>query len=331
MLARNGVNTHLIHLNEDVDDTNLVAYQFYGATPFSMEKVFKYMKENGKKIVYDMDDALELIEPTNFTYYTVKRDANSQLLALQYADEITVSTPKFIEYLKGKTKANITVIPNCYNPLEWTYERPKREGFRIGFAGSATHVQDLIDIIPVIGRLQSKYNKNGLDIKFLIMGFGQADYQSWFKDFRYIAPPEAVNSLIELDKRLSTIKFEWIPFVETEMYPSTLINMSLDIGICPLNDTPFNSHRSACKAMEYTLAGALALASDSLPYREDQSSILIKDSEWYDSIEYFIEHPDRLKSTHAEHLEWVKLNRNIDTQLEPLKKIYLTAKAVELQ
>jgi hypothetical protein len=317
MLERNGIKTVEVHLNEDVDD-GFKSFQFYGATPFSMESVFKYMKENGKKIVYDMDDALDLVEVSNPFYYSVKKDKASQLLALQYADEVTVSTPKFIDYLKDKTKAKVTVIPNCYTPSEWMYPRPQREGIRIGYCGSSTHVQDLIDIIPIIGRLQKKY-----DVKFLIMGFGHADYQTWYKDFRYSAPEEANALLQELDKRLSTISFEWIPFVDYTMYPSTLINMSLDIGLCPLKDTPFNQHRSACKAMEYTLSGALALASDSISYREDQSSVLVKDNEWEEVIEYFIVHPDRRKATLDEHLEWVKVNRMIDTQLEPLKKIYL--------
>ena len=318
MLDRNGVKTHAIHLNEDVDNIeDYKSFQFYGATPFSMERVFKYMKENGKKIVYDMDDALELIEPTNPFYYSVKKDKSSQLLALQYADHITVSTPEFIPYLKDKTTAPITVIPNCYVPSEWTYPRPKREGFRIGFSGSATHVEDLIDIIPVIRNLQSKY-----DIKFLIMGVGQSDYRSWYKDFRYSAPEEATKKLEELDRLLAGIQFEWIPYVDYTIYPSTLINMALDIGLCPLKDTPFNRHRSACKAMEYTLSGALALSSNVITYQNEPTSVLTKD--WETDIEYFINNPDRLKATRETHLDWIKENRDIITQLEPLKKIYLT-------
>ncbi len=316
ILDKLGVPTQLIHLEEEVSDTP-TAYHFYGAYPFSMEKVFKYLKENNKKIVYDTDDALDLIELTNPFYYAVKKELGSVNQILEYCDEITVSTLAMMEYIKQKTDKPITVIPNCFTPSEWTYQRPVREGVRIGFAGSATHVQDLIDIIPVIESLQKKY-----DVHFIIMGFSQGDYQTWFKEFRYISPIEGIAQLEELDRRLSKIKFEWVPFLDYWNYPSTLINLALDIGLCPLKDTSFNRCRSACKAMEYTLAGALAIASDVEAYRNDENSVLVKENEWESVLTRFIENKEERKQVQLEHLEWTKKHRNIETQFEPLKKVY---------
>ncbi len=316
MLSANGVATEPIELNKDLDDS-FVACQFYGAYPFSFEKIFQYMKETGKRIVYDTDDALDLIDLSNPFYYSVKRDTGSVDLALRYADQVTVSTPAMERYMRSKTNLPITVIPNCYTPSEWTFPRPQREGIRIGFAGSATHVQDLIDIIPIIEKLQKKY-----DITFLIMGFGMSDYQTWYKEFRYMAPPEATKMLLELDKRLMNIRFEWVPYIEFIKYPMSLINMALDIGICPLTDTPFNQCRSACKAMEYTLSGALAIASNLEPYKNDHNSVLVYPFEWEEVLEYYITHPNERKAEHASHLKWTQENRNIETQLEPLKKVY---------
>lgn len=320
MLASKGIDIRKIYLETDSFgfDQTVKAMQFYGAYSFKAEKALKYLKENGVKIVYDADDALDLIDESNFTFYEIMKDKSSVNEVLEYADEITVSTPMMKKYMEGKTGKKITVIPNCYTPSEWMFPRPKREGFRIGFAGSATHVKDLIHIIPEIERLQSKY-----DVRFIIMGFGGKDYVEWHKNFRFKATESAKRDLIELDKRLSKIQFEWVEFVDFTNYPSTLINMALDIGICPLTNTPFNRCRSACKAMEYTLSGALALASDIEPYRDDKNSILVENDNWYSVIEGYINFPEFKEQRIKEHLEWTKANRNINSQYEALKSVYL--------
>lgn len=319
MLNSNGVSTQMISINENFDSDKFSSFQFYGSYPFSIARVLKFLKSEGKKIVYDTDDALDLIEPSNQNYYAVKKDTGSVNEILEYADEVTVSCPAMKEYMETKFKGPITVISNCYTPPEWTFPRPKREGIRIGFAGSATHVKDLVDIIPVIKNLKQKYP----EIIFFIMGFGDADYQTWYKNFRYTAPAEALKDLEALDKNLAELgDFQWVPFVSHDKYPTSLINMSLDIGICPLKETPFDKCRTACKAMEYTLAGALALASDTTPYREDESSILVKDGEWEHDIEFFITNPEEREKARLEHLDWIHENRINTSQLEPLKKVY---------
>lgn len=318
-LTDHGVPSVLINLNEDVVTDNLQSFQFYGAYPFRADKVFEYLKSEGKKIVYDADDALDWIDPSNPFYYTVKKDLGSVSEALNYADEITVSTPEMKKYMEGKTDKKVTVIPNCYDPKEWTYTRPKREGFRIGFSGSPTHVGDLVKVLPAIRNIQKKYPQ----VVFTIQGFGTEEYGEWFKNYRYVATEEGIKDLYLMDKLLADIKFEWVPFVDFSSHPSTLTNMSFDIGLCPLKDTPFNRCRSACKAMEYELSGALALASDLPTYQEDLSSILVSDDRWEQIIEFYIKNPDVLLKTHHEHLVWLKENRDINTKIDLLKSVYV--------
>lgn len=318
-LKKDGVKTHAIQINTTMDD-DFKSAQFYGATNVSLGKVYESFKQSGIKIVYDIDDALEWIETSNPFYFNVVKDLGSHREALQYADEVTVSTPSLIPYLKGRYQGKITVVPNCYTPSEWTYPRPQREGIRIGFAGSATHVQDLLMIVPIIEKLQKTH-----PITFIIMGFGNADYGSWYKDFRYSAPSQAIKDLEALDLALSKIKFEWVSYIDFDIYPSTLINMALDIGLCPLKDTPFNRCRTACKAMEYTLSGALALASDVEPYRYDTSSVLVKDNQWEEVLTFYIENTEIRKDQQKNHLKWIQDNRNIENKshLDLLKTIYI--------
>lgn len=317
-LKKSGLNVQTVEIDKDFIASEYQSVQFYGAVPFSVEKVLKYMKEQGIKIVYDCDDALDLIDETNPFYHAVKKDVGSTQAMLEYADEVTVANQQLADYLKDKTKAKITIVPNCYIPEQWTHTRVQHDEIRIGFAGSATHVPDLIEIIPVIKSLQLKYN-----IKFYIMGFGPTTYEEWFKNYRYIAQPIATIELRKLDALLKEIKFEWIPFVDYKLYPKVLTELSLDIGLCPLKDTPFNRCRSASKAMEYILAGSLVLASDSPTYNSEPTSVRITDIGWEEHIEKMIK--STLEKTASTYLvaNWLKENRAIDTQIDLLKSIYV--------
>jgi len=321
-LKKAGLETIPIGINQDIPD-DINTFQIYGSRPFSMEKVFEWMKQEKRKIVYDVDDALALTDKTNPWYYAVKKDMGAVEESLRYADILTVSTPLMEEYMRTLTKKPIIVVPNCYTPSEWAFPRPTMphktpNALRIGFAGSATHVADLVHILPTIKKLQDKY-----DITFIIMGFSkQSDYQKWYKEFLYFSPIEAIKELKKLNELLTTIKFEFVPYVNFEDYPATLTNMALDIGICPLIDTPFNRCKSACKAMEYTLSGAVSLASDVEPYKSEVDSILVSDGNWEDAIEALIKYPDVRKTFLEASKTWIEENRNMNSQIETLKKVY---------
>ena len=318
-LSRHGIKADIVKIDQDVDFYNIMSFQLYGIYPFSFNKVLNFLKEEGKKIIYDTDDALDLIQVTNPFYFSVKKDANSAREILQYVDHITVSTKPMLEYIRQKTDKPITILPNCFDSSEWNFNRPEKNEIRIGFAGSTTHVEDLIDIIPIIEKLQAKYH-----IKFYIMGFGKSNYEQWINSFRFASTQEGLIHLEKLTENLKKIKFEWVEFVNYDKYPELLVNMALDIGICPLKDNPFNNCRSASKAMEYTLSGALALASDTIPYRAEPTSILVKDNEWEEKLEYYITHSEERAKKYREHLNWIKENRDIDSPaiISLLKSIY---------
>lgn len=319
LLESKGVTTHLLRPNEDIDREvydSIKSVQLYGIYPFSFARTLTTLKQDGKKIVYDIDDALDLLDITNPFYYSVMKDYGSAMEIIPFADHITAATPALAEYMKKKTNVPITVIPNCYVRDEWWFPRPKRERFRIGFAGAAPHIGELLPILPVIENLQSKYD----DVKFLLMGFGQRTYGEWFDAHRFISTPDGKTLLDLFDKALSKVKHEWIPFVDFAYYPQVLTNMALDVGICPLADTPFNRHRSTSKAMEYTLSGALALAQNVAPFSQDPTSTLVDD--WEKALTFFIENRDAIEIERLKHLRWIEENRNMDDQLETLKEVY---------
>jgi len=319
-LNKAGIDAKYIQIESDVYFYDqLKSVQLYGIYPFQFYKTLQTLKDDGIKIVYDMDDAVDLIDVNNPFYYAVKKDANSSNEILKYADHITVATSYIKDILSKKTNKLITIVPNSFDEKEWLYPRPVREGIRIGFVGSCTHIADLILVLPAIINLQTKYN-----ITFLIMGFGTQSYSEWYRDFSYSCTPEALKQLEFFNSLMTQIRFEWVPYVDFVNYPSTLINLSLDIGICPLQDIPFNKARSASKAMEYTLSGALAIASNLLPYQTDKNSILVNDDGWEDALEFYINNKEKREEMIKSHLEWTRDNRNAKDQVELLKSIYLS-------
>lgn len=317
-LATHGVPTEMMQLDTDIILDNLKTIQVYGIYPFSFEKVLKYLKEEGKKIVYDLDDALDMIEPTNPFYYAVKKDAFSEQEIFKYADHITVSTPFIAQYARKKTDKPITIVPNCYIAEEWNFPRIEKPTIRIGFAGSCTHIEDLLMVLPAIKNLQKKY-----DITFVLMGFGKEDYPTWLRQFAFASPPEGKKALGEFVTILEDMKYEWVPFTDFQNYPRQLVNLGLDIGLCPLKNTPFNRARSASKAMEYLLSGAIAVASNLEPYQNEPTSILVNDDQWEQELEKLIFDGEKAKEIYNKHLQWIKDNRNINTQIELLKSIYV--------
>jgi len=321
LLFNHGIDVRPILINTDIERDvydKITAVQMYGIYPFSTYSVINKLKADGKKIVYDFDDAMEFVETTSPFYAAVQRDKASAREMLKLIDHVIVATPALKSYAEAMTNAPVTIVPNCYVPEEWTFPRPKRDGIRIGFSGASPHIVSLIKVLPAIKNLQKKY-----DIRFLIQGFSKQKYKDFINEYKACSNEDGIKAIEEFDEAMQGIKFEWVPFCDFNDFPSTLINMSLDIGLCPLKDTNFNRCRSASKAMEYTLSGALALATDIETFNQDKSSILIKDDkDWEEQIEFYINYPDIREKVRLEHLHWLRNNRIMDSQLETLKSIY---------
>lgn len=318
VLRNNEIPVIQLGINEDIQGyDDIKSIQVYGIYPFSFSNVLTTLKNDNKKIIYDLDDALELVDTSNPFYHSVKRDGFSEREILQYADHITVSTQGIYDYVRPKTDKPITIIPNTYDPEDWKTIKPTKEGLRIGFAGSPTHLEDLIIVLPALIELQKNY-----PFTFIIFGFSTGDYHNWHRAFSLTCPTEGIPLLKEFDRLISQLNFQWVPSVDFALYPQVLTNLALDIGICPLKSTPFNDCRSASKAMEYTLGGTLALASDVIPYQNEQSSILVKDNEWYKTLELYIQNPELRDTIHAQHKNWIMDNKNVNTQFPILKDIY---------
>lgn len=112
----------------------------------------------------------------------------------------------------------------------------------IGWGGSIGHTEDLKRIAPLIRDICKRYS----NVRFAFMGNGY-QYEQIFGDM----------AGCRLFCREPGNLFDYYHFLE-----------ELDIGLAPLNETPYNICRSDVKFIEYASRGVVPVVSDVGPYKK---------------------------------------------------------------
>ena len=140
---------------------------------------------------------------------------------------------------------------------------------KLGYYGTLTHSKDLFLIKNVILKLKEKY-----DFDFeVIGGFNESDNvnENWFKPIKL--PPNNMD----FEKFMA-----WLSD-----------NVNWDVGIVPLEDSPFNQCKSELKFIELAILGIPGVYSDMCVYNnvveDNVDGFLAKtDDEWISNIEKLI-------------------------------------------
>jgi hypothetical protein len=274
-------------------------------------RLFNWCKERGVLVVYDTDDALDLVEPWNPAYHGVRSKQDDADYMLRNADIVTTTTPTLAAHLR-QWNPNVAVLPNSIDPEEWQV-RPREAGrrVRVGWTGGSTHFLDLAVVLDAVSELQRR-----LQFEFVLMGLTnevsvQALYQRGVKlaGKKFRSSPLGRSIKVFLDKS-ERLQYEFHPFVKTSAYVDAVCDLRLDIGIAPLADTLFNRHKSCIKHYEYSLSGGVTLASDVLPYSLEVPNVCRNTRDiWKDRLEALID-SDRSQSWAEQH-DWVMTHRNM--------------------
>jgi hypothetical protein len=213
---------------------------------------------------------------------------------------------------------------------EYSKERPyASKEFRIGFAGSVTHIADLIPLLDAVIKLQD-YAK----FKFVLFGFTDK-YSTWPEFVQQntlqlqkngLGKGILCRTLVTFGEKLAQIKnLEWNKSVPILDYLPALAALDLDIGTCPLEKTSFNSMKSVCKMLEYAMSGTTCIASAVAPYSDQMNwEWLVKGDaiSWEKMLAELMNDKKKLKSIAADQKKWVLENRLADMFTEKRVKAY---------
>ena len=277
-----------------------------------VRRLFGWCKQHQVRVVYDTDDAIDLIPRENVAHYlTGQEQLDAAEFMLKHADVVTTTTPELAAHLRSRNP-NVVVIPNSVDPEEWqSFPREKGARRRLGWTGGATHFLDLAVTLDAIADLQRKH-----DFEFVIQGITDLPsvrelYDGAFlahgRSFRETPVGRAIKVFLDKTARL---KYQFYPHVAVAAHASKICELGLDIGIAPLAEDAFNRHKSCIKFYEYAMAGAVTVASNVLPYATEVS-LTCKNTfrHWKEGLESVLD-ADLCAIWRQQH-DWVLSCRNI--------------------
>jgi glycosyltransferase involved in cell wall biosynthesis len=240
----------------------------------------------GKAVIYEVDDDL-------FTPVVVKQQVESRLewgrsqeqleaearartFAINLCDGITTTTQRLATVLRTLTDKPVHVVPNVIDLAWWravqSHATRLDKGVTIGWAGGRRPERDLEMMAQAWGRIAARFPK----VSFLVQGY----------------LPQVIAEHVP-EERLRVL-----PFMPIQEYPLGMA--CIDIGCCPLADTPFNRAKSPIKAFEYAASGAAVVASPTVYGKliEDGWDGLIANDvdQWVFALSRLLVHPDWRKS-----------------------------------
>jgi glycosyltransferase involved in cell wall biosynthesis len=201
----------------------------------------------GRPVFMEMDDDLVSVDCRPQLHLLgalqgmTPRQVDAQILgrleSLHRLDGCTVTTPALAAVVRGLTDTPVVAIPNA---IDWDWwqevlaEAPARDPrLTIGWAGGKRLPADTAELAVAWARVARRYPH----VAFKLAGYEAPDLAAAVPaDQRILAP--------------------WLPI---DRYPEAYAG--IDIGCCPLADTPFNRCKTAVKAFEYAALGAAVVAS----------------------------------------------------------------------
>lgn len=264
---------------------------------------WEWLKDRNIKIIYDLDDDIFDVPPSNpnFSHFKRPEIRSRYEFFIKNADLVTVST----QYLKTRLEnlnSNIEVLPNCIDFETWPSPvLSSHPEIRLGWAGSPTHYEDLMLIFPTLKNIMKKFK----NVHLYFLGYCPSEF------------------LKEFDKRIFLIEGGLY-----NIYQLKFAQMGIDIGFIPLVVNNLNKSKSPVKYLEYSSLKIPSIASFDSPYKnvisEGKNGFLAKSiEEWEEKISLLIRNPSLRKKIGEKAYQHCFENFNIQTKAKLWEKAYL--------
>ena len=260
----------------------------------------KALKELGKKVVFEIDDAFDALEPWHpqYDYYSSAEGKEQVRRMMGVADLVTVTTP-FLKERYIDLARKIEVLPNFIPFHTWPVSaRHATDEFRILWAGSPSHMGDFEVLDQALFRFSERHP--GTRLVF----FGRE--------------PGGIHVAQE--------QLRYIPFCEFEEYPVKLAGVEADVAIASLADIPFNWGKSNIKYLEYATAGYPVIASNVGPYAASIKNgvngfLCDAESHWLEALEAMYQDRDLRRSIAVEGRLFAK-EFDVDKNRVQIENVY---------
>jgi glycosyltransferase involved in cell wall biosynthesis len=274
------------HIQEDAD---LIIFQ--RPLDNSMTAVLKQAKRQGIATMVEIDDDFSTVHTQNVAHGAMVGQLSGHQWvekAATLADHVAVSTPQLTKYARH---GRYSILRNCVPDSIFDVNPPKSDQTwpRIGWTGTVqTHPTDLQE---TKGRVAEVLKANNLP-------------------FNVIGDGKQVARNLRLDDSTEVYATGW---VELEMFYQYVYSF-IDIGIVPLELSPFNQAKSALKGLEYAALGIPFVASPTREYERLEAYGIGKTAknpaEWKKHLQRMIDRPaeteriarearDRIKAEHT--------------------------------
>ena len=262
-------------LENEIKDRNVqqVIGQRINTSSAEIERLELYKKWN-VAIRMDLDDLLWQTPACN-PFHALFKSKNLKIIkqAMNISNSLIASTePLKLEMQKLARNAIINVLPNLLRKSHYREPLPRPRGnigkMRIGWAGSATHYSDIMQLEYVIKSTKPIY-------QWVFFGY---------------CPPELLAHV------------EYHPFVDYTRYISKLKSLNLHVAVAPLVINRFNECKSHVKLLEYSAIGLPTITTKITPYVENPNvSITSSKSqhrEWFAILDSYAKN-EFLRQEHA--------------------------------
>ena len=201
-------------------------------------------RANGQKIINDLDDWYWGLDTSNMAFnhnhpkHNKIENTNFYKTILARSDIVTVSTPYLQDRIANFVRCPIVVLENTVDISRFQQIKYRKNNSpTLGWVGSTAHRSK--DIETLKGILPPLVNEGFINL-----------YHGGTHD-----SSPSFASRLGIEEHLVSTK----PLQPAEYYPSL---MTMDVGIVPLNKTPFNMAKSDIKGLEYAASGIPFIAQD---------------------------------------------------------------------
>ena len=213
------------------------------------------------------------------------------------ADAMVVTTP-YLKMVYSDFCDDVRVVPNCIDFSVWDkVQRVRKPGIRIGWAGGASHNDDLKIIEPAVHQILAKHP----DVTFVFVH----GIPHFFKDIKRI---ECVQKFERIDK-----------------YPRFLGRQDFDIGLAPLVDDAFNRSKSNLRWLEYSALKVPTVASNvghfKATIRNGEDGLLVENGDWFAALESLIKDTAKRKAMGKAAYARIRKDFNVDIETEKYAQI----------